>query len=250
MTFRTLDGDPAPWAPLGAALLDYHRGDHDAKIIVASSLWEDEQTPVAAFYRPLEHALPELERIAIARCRGAVLDLGAGSGRHAVELQAAGHPVVAVDILPEAVAIMRERGVRDPRCGGLESVRGETFDTILMLMHGLGAVGDIRGLGHLLEQLPGLLAPGGALICDSADLATVLQDEAPELLDELTDRDGYLGEVEFALSYGGTRAPSYPWLFIAPDQLEILASAAGFSTEIVARAERGSYLAKLRHDEA
>jgi SAM-dependent methyltransferase len=238
--------DPvSAWRPLGSALVDYHNGDTEAKIIIASELWEDEPTPVAAFYRPDRHELPELERRALELCRGRVLDLGAGAGRHSLELQSAGHDVVAVDPLSEAVAIMTERGVRDARRGGLDTVSGERFDTVLALMHGLGIIGDLHGLGRLLHDLPGLLEPGGRLIGDSADLSAVLADEAPELAAELSTPDRYLGEVEFRLRYRGREGAPYPWLFVDPATLELLGQAAGTQVHIDRHGDRGSYLAVL-----
>lgn len=48
-------------------------------------------------------AWPRWEQVAIARARGAVLDLGAGAGRHAVHLQQLGHRVTVVDASPGAV---------------------------------------------------------------------------------------------------------------------------------------------------
>jgi SAM-dependent methyltransferase len=236
----------APWRPLGAALLDYHRGDTDAEIVIGSEIWEDEVTPVAAFYRPLVEPLPELERRALDLCRGRVLDLGAGAGRHALDLQRAGHSVVAVDLLPEAVEIMHERGVAEVLRGDLHTLGDLTvqrFDTVLMLMHGLGSVGDLRGLGRLLESLPARLADKGRLICDSADLAAVLGEEAPESLEELRTPGRYIGEVEFTLSYRGHQGPAYPWLFADPAALAALAGAAGFDCRIEARGERSAFLA-------
>ena len=213
--------------------------------MVVSDLWEDESTPVEAYYRPVEHPLPTLEHEALELCRGRVLDLGAGAGRHALDLQASGHAVVAVDPLAEAVEIMRDRGISDVRRGDLSAVSGERFDTVLMLMNGLGVVGDLHGLGCLLEELPNHLNPGGRLVCDSADLAAVLSKESPELLGQLMSPDLYLGEVEFSLRYGSLEGPSYPWLFVDPETLGIIARAAGFDVMIACGGERGSFVAVL-----
>jgi hypothetical protein len=150
-----------------------------------------------------------------------------------------------MDPLPEAVSIMRDRGVDDARLGDLSSLRDERFDTLVMLMHGLGIVGNIHGLGVLLETAQTLLHPGGRLICDSADLSVVLADEAPEILDARSRADRYLGEVEFQLSYRDVDGPSYPWLFVDPATLECLGGAAGYRVRIVHRGDRGSYLALL-----
>lgn len=237
--------DTAAWTPLGAALLDYHNGDAAAEIVVSSDLWEDEPVPVAAFYRPSKTRLPALEHSALEHCRGRVLDLGAGAGRHAIELERVGHEVVAVDPLPQAVRIMRDRGVRDARCGSIDAVQGEAFDTVLMLMHGIGIAGTVRGLGALLQALDELLATDGRIVFDSADLEAVLRRESPRLLADLTDPHRYIGEVSFGLRYRDCAGPMYPWLFIDPEQLGILAGAAGFDTTIVARGDRGAYLAVL-----
>lgn len=244
---KTTGAEPSPgWGPLGPALLDFHRGDVDAEIVVTSDLWEDESTPVAAYYRPDHEPLPELELRALECCRGRVLDLGAGAGRHALELQHTGHEVVAIDLLPEAVQIMSERGVTDARRGGIDGVEGERFDTIVMLMHGLGIVGTLHGLGLLFERLPEILEPGGTLVCDSADLAAVLREESPTLLEELLTPNRYLGEVEFGLRYKDLDGARYPWLFIDPQTLEIIANAAGLDIEIVHHGDRGAFVAVLR----
>jgi len=41
---------------------------------------------------------------------------------------------------------MRRRGVRDVRCGDVFAFAGERFDTLLMLMNGIGLVGTLDGL--------------------------------------------------------------------------------------------------------
>jgi len=96
-----------------------------------------------------------------------------------------------------------------------------------------------------LEDLPNVLNTGGQLVCDSADLAAVLGDESPEVLHEILSPDRYLGEVEFGLRYGSLEGPRYPWIFVDPETLEIIANAAGFAVEISAEGDRGSYLAVL-----
>jgi SAM-dependent methyltransferase len=236
----------APWRPLGCALLDFHRGDADAELVVASELWEDEVTPVAAFYRPDNLPLPGLEQQALELAHGRVLDLGAGAGRHALELERRGLEVVAVDLLDDAVQVMRERGVGDPRCGGLEAVAGERFDTVLMLMHGIGIVGSLDGLAAFLGASRDVLEAGGQIVCDSADLSLVVPPGDEASLQPARSTPRYRGEVEFRLSYRGLQGRPYPWLFVDPRTLERFAAASGFDFELGARGARGAYLARLR----
>jgi SAM-dependent methyltransferase len=235
----------ARWHPLGQALLDYHHGATRAVFTVHSDLWQDEPTPVEDYYRPDHVQLPEIERDALARCRGRVLDLGAGAGRHALELQRRGLAVTAVDVTSEAIEIMRERGVTDARCGDLDTVSGERFDTILLLMHGIGLVGTLDGLDDFLARVDLHFEHGGQIIFDSADLGIVLPDRFHEGLDHWRAGGRYPGEIEFRLSYKKLEGEPYPWLFVDPQTLGRHAENAGFRTEILRRGRRGSYLARL-----
>ncbi len=238
----------ARWAPLGRALIDYHRGAVHSSFVVHSDLWDDEPTAVEEYYRPDHIPIPELEIEALSLCRGRVLDLGAGAGRHALELQRRGHDVTAVDVSRDAVAVMRERGVRDARCGDLDTVGGEAFDTILLLMHGIGLVGTLPGLADFLERAHDLLDADGQIVCDSADLTVIL----PSLLDTDNRFVGgplrYPGEVEFRLTYGALDGQPYPWLFVDPRTLEKFAGASGFKCTIGARGGRGAYVAVLNRE--
>jgi SAM-dependent methyltransferase len=235
----------ARWAPLGRALVDYHRGARRSHFIVHSDLWDDEPTPVEDYYRPGHLPIPELELRALTLCRGRVLDLGAGAGRHALELQARGLDVTAIDVCPDAVAIMRERGVRDARCGDLATVGGERFDTILLLMHGIGLVGTLAGLAAFLEQAKEIIADDGQIVCDSADLTIIVPSffDPGGLPDHGTER--YPGEVEFRLTYGQLEGQPYPWLFVDPRTLERFAKAARFDFTIGARGRQGAFVGIL-----
>lgn len=236
----------ARWRPLGRALLDFHRGSTTARITVHTDLWQDEITPVEEFYRPDERPLPRLERIALDLCRGRTLDLGAGAGRLALELQRRGLEVTAIDVSPEAVEVMRERGVTDARCGGLEVLTDKLFDTVVMLMHGIGLVGTLDGLAEFLNQVLKHLEEDGQIIFDSADLGLVMPQQFDDGIAEWRHGGAYPGEVEYRLSYGGINGEAYPWLFIDPVTLANHVETSNLRLEILARAARGSYLARLR----
>ena len=235
----------ARWGPLGRAILDYHRGATTARIVVHTNLWEDEITPVEEFYRPDHLELPELEIRAISLCRGRVLDFGAGAGRHALELQRRGHEVTALDVAPEAVDVMRERGVRDARSGDLDAVTNEVFDTILLLMHGIGLVGTLEGLRAFFKRADPHLTEGGRIVCDSADLSLVMPSQWGAHRHRRDGQNRYLGEVDFRLSYEEHEGIPYPWLFVDPETLGQAAGSSGFRCRVVARGARGAFLASL-----
>lgn len=231
----------APWTPLGRALADVHAGDRSATLRIRSDVWDDEVVPAIDYYRPLDVGLPDLERRALSLCRGRVLDAGAGAGRHALELQHRGLDVVAVDVSPDAVAVMRDRGVRDARVADVFDLVGERFHTVLMLMHGLGVVGTLANLDLLLRRMDDLLTPDGQLLADSADLTVAVGRAAAASLGEAAAR----GEVEFQVTYRNLVGRPYPWLFVGSRVLGDVADRAGLACDVVARGARGSYLARL-----
>ena len=153
-----------PLAPFAAALNAFESGDAETELRLRSSLGEDEILPVEFFFRTGD-ALLSFERYALALCRGRVLDLGAGAGPHTLALQAAGLSVVAVEISSVLVRLQRRRGVHTSVCADFRYWWRSGFDTVLMLMNGLGPVGTLRGLDRFLSHARRFLAPGGAASC-------------------------------------------------------------------------------------
>ena len=100
-----------------------------------------------------------------------VLDLGAGTGRHAVYLARHGARVLAVDVSDVACEVLRDRALRTACAGsvtveqgriGLDALPAERFDLIVdsyATCHILSAEARI----DLLRALVGLLRPGGIL---------------------------------------------------------------------------------------
>lgn len=237
-----------PWRPYALALRDHFTGDRAAVVTSHSDLFPMDEDPAAVFFRAPEAFWP-FERAALELCRGRVLDVGAGAGVHALYLQERGHEVCAIDQVPEAVEIMRERGVRDARVADmLEDVReleAEPFDTILMLMNGLGIVETLDGLERFLREVPRLLTPGGQIVADSTDVRSLgdSDDRAPGR--PLREDGRYIGEVQFQLEYRGVKAPPFAQLCVDPDTLSAFAERTGWRCEIVFEGEGGGYVTRL-----
>jgi len=224
-----------PWAPHGESLRDYAGGDTNATIVLYSDLGEREELAVAGWFR--DPSSP-VEQAALALCRGRVLDAGAGTGIHTLVLQARGLEVTAIDFVPEAVEIMRRRGVRDARRANLLGFRDGPFDTILLFANGAGLAETVDGLDRLFAAFARLLRPGGQVLLDSTDL---LAQGHPRTRD-----DGrYIGELEFQIEYKGEKAPPFRQLYVDAGTLADRAAGGGWACEIVSRAKAGHYLARL-----
>ncbi len=64
--------------PMGAAIYDYHKTGKAGKLIVHSSMFEDDEIPVADLFRTYKD-MPRLEQKALELAHGLILDVGAGS---------------------------------------------------------------------------------------------------------------------------------------------------------------------------
>ena len=142
---------------MGQAIADYHKHGKAAQLRVLSPVLEDDEIPVKTLFRSLQE-MPAIERVALEQARGHILDVGAGAGCHSLALQGQGKPVTAIDISPVAVATMRERGVVDVLEQDFFTYDGPRFDTILMLMNGIGIVGTVSRLPAFFMQVDRLLA--------------------------------------------------------------------------------------------
>jgi SAM-dependent methyltransferase len=212
----------------------------------------EESMPVSVFFRSGDE-LMGVDREALARAWGRVLDGGAGVGALSLLLQEAGLPVTALEVVPEGVSIMAQRGVKDVRRGRLEDfVPAEPFDTILLLMNGTALAGTLAGLPPLLGTLGGLLAPGGQVLLDSTDL---LEGEPWTGNDEVRGTNGndepghaYPGELQYQLSFRGWKGSPFPQLFVDSRTLARMAGREGWRTEVVWRGRDRTYLARLTRE--
>lgn len=234
--------DAAAMRPFGRALLAYAGGAEDAHLVLSREDGLDVSMPIRAFFRfPQEFS--SLEQEALARCSGRVLDAGAGSGLHTLWLQQHHHRVVAIDLCREAVHVMRQRGVLDAREQDVLEVDG-TFDTVVLLGHGIGMVGDLSGLTRWLERCL-TLCPSGPILIHSTDV-TKTTDPDHLAYHEVNRRLGrYVGQIRLRLRFRDVVGPFYDWLLIDPATLDDRARSVGWTCEIVAQEPSGEYLAQL-----
>ena len=229
--------------PMGKAMLDYlHFPDEKANITVHCDIADDDVIPVKLLFRGWEE-MNTLEQTAIENCFGRVLDLGAGAGCHALELQKIGVEVVAADISPGAVEVMKARGVLDARGTDLVGLGDEKFDTILMMMNGIGITGNLTGLAEWLKQAKQFLLPGGHIIFDTSDIEYIYM-ETDGSISIPMDRE-YYGEVRYHMAYKDVKGPGFPWLFIDSVTLTDIAYECGYDVELLDAGENFTYLVRL-----
>ena len=201
--------------PIGLAIQEYAVKRKPEDIIVSSDLCEDDIIPIEVLFRKYDE-MPELEKIALDRVKGKTLDVGAGAGTHALHLQDLGFNVKCIDISAGAVEVMKKSGLKAEKMNFF-NMKNEKFDTILMLMNGIGIAGKLSNLERTLTHAKSLLNPGGKILCDSSDIKYLYEDEDGSMLIDLNSE--YYGNFRFQMKYKKEKGPWFDWLYVDFDSL-------------------------------
>ena len=226
---------------MGRAIAEYHKSKKASKLRVFSPMLEEDEIPLTTLFRSYE-SMPEIERKTLDMAKGRVLDVGAGSGCHSLVLQEKGLDVTAIDISPLSVETMKERGVKKVLEQDFFALDGQ-YDTILMLMNGIGIVGTLERMPEFFNRLDKILAPGGQVLCDSSDISYVFETE--DGIIELPEEMTYYGEHGFQMQYKDTIGEPFNWLYIDADTLREKAWRSGYAVEVVAEGEHYDYIARI-----
>lgn len=228
--------------PFEIAFFDYLEGSNTHPIIVHNNKGDDEIMPIRYFFRDYAE-MPELEKKALELCIGHILDIGAGSGCHSLTLQSNGKDVTALDIRPGFVEVMKKQGLRNVIMADILTFEEGKYDTLLMLMNGIGFTQTLDGLKSFLRKSRNILAPGGQMLLDSTDLLYLYQQEDGSV--QLDLNEGYYGEVVYQVEYKDIMGVPFKWLFVDYSNLSFIAEECGFISELLFEDENHNYLARL-----
>ncbi len=227
---------------MGRAIEEYYKKDKAGKLRVFSSMFYEDEIPVETLFRSIDE-MPPQEQKAIELCKGRILDVGAGSGCHSVELKSRGHEVVAIDISELSTNVMKERGIDARTINFFDERFSEKFDTILLAMNGIGIVGKTENLASFFRSAKRLLAPGGQILLDSSDIRYIFMNDDGSM--DINLAAGYYGEVDYKMRYRNTTSEPFDWLYIDFDTLSMYAEEHGFNCEKCLDGEHYDYLARL-----
>jgi SAM-dependent methyltransferase len=165
--------------------------------------------PVAAWTRAADPA----DLLFLRHCAGATIDVGCGPGRLTAELAAAGHVVLGIDVVPEAVRQARRRGGAALRRDVFGPLPGEgRWETALLVDGNIGIGGDPRAL---LVRLARLLTGSGRIVLEVGAPGTPT------------------GPVSAQLVCGCAATDYFPWALVGVDGLPTVAADAGLTVRAV-----------------
>jgi SAM-dependent methyltransferase len=232
--------------PFGRSVTDHYHGRRTEPLLVRDGT-ETREHPIESFYFEPFEAESDAGRWLSARVRGPLLDVGAGTGRHALVF---GEQVetVAVDVSERLVRVMRERGVRDARVVDMFSLR-EAFDrdrfgSALVVGTQLGLAASMQGLRRWLGDLAFVTDAEATAVVDSYDPTC---DEADELLGYRADLTTGLAHRVFHFAYEGAVSETLLFRLFSPDRLREATVGTGWTVDDVWRsgADTAYYRAAL-----
>lgn len=227
--------------PIGQAILDFSQTKKKAQIIVSSDLCDDDVIDVPYLFRTWKE-MPTIEKMAIKACEGKILDIGAGAGAHTLVLKEKGFDVTALEPSEGANTYMKNLGLTTIQ-GRIEEVTDSKYDTLLLMMNGLGLAGSLEQLPQFLTHLKSLLNPGGKIICDSTDIIYLYQEEDGSLWMDLNA--AYYGNFKFQMKYADQQTEWFDWLYIDYGRLQGICEEVGLSIQLL-HEEDDHYLVELK----
>lgn len=225
----------------GNALKDYYAGLRDNKLWIHTDYGQPEEMPVDVYFRTPDE-FPELELLALSMCEGSVLDIGAGVGSHALILQQKEFKVTALEISESACQIMKMRGIRKILNTDIFLYDAKKYDTLLLLMNGIGLCEDVNGFHSFLKHMKKLIKPDGQLIFDSSDISYLKEDR--KIVSEK-----YFGEFTYCYEYQNIKGDWFKWLYIDFPTLEEAAELNGWHAQLVYEDNMDQFLVRLTLNE-
>jgi len=227
--------------PIGQAILEFSENGFTENITVHSDLCDDDVMPVPYLFRTLDE-MPKIEQLALDLCKGDILEVGAGTGCHSKILKHNGFNTLSIDTSKGATDYLSKEGLNSQNIPFL-NLKGKSFDTILILMNGLGLAGKLENIGTFLTHAKSLLKNGGKIITDSTDIRYLYEDDEGGVWMNLNSQ--YPGEMEFQMEYKTHKSEWFPWVYIDFETLEHEAKKIGLKATKQLEDENFHYLTTL-----
>lgn len=228
--------------PFGNAILDYASSKEPKIIRVSSDLCDDDELPVAYLFRSYDR-MPAVEKEALGLCKGKILDAGAGAGAHLKFLKEKGYSVFALDVSPGALSHLQKHNIPCALSPIQNFETNERYDTILLMMNGIGISEKLDALKPFLAKCKSLLTENGQILLDSTDIKYLYEDEDDSVWIDLNS--SYYGEFQFQMHYKEESGPFFNWLYVDFETLKSHARAVGLNCNKVFE-DGDHYLAKLQ----
>jgi len=190
----------------------------------------------------------ELEKQAITKARGRVLDVGCGAGRHSLYLQEKGFDVTGIDNSPGAIRVCKLRGLKKALVRPVDEIdkfRAGSFDTIIMLGNNFGLFGSRRGARSILKKMARITTPDARIIAATLD---PYKTDSSDHLDyhRRNRRRGRMGgQIRFRVRFGRIVGDWFDYLFVSQAEMTEILEDTDWRIKELLDSEKANYAAVI-----
>ena len=208
----------------GHLLSDYHNGRENVEIVEREDGFIDTSRLGPLNYFAEYADWGEHQKLAIADATGRVLDIGCGAGRHCLYLQEQGHDVLGTDISPLAIQTCQSRGLKNALIIPITQLSSKigTFDTILMMGHNFGLVGNYKRAKWLLRRFAAMTTDTSKIIAETMDPYQTTEPVHLAYHQFNRDRGRMSGQLRLRIRYRQYTTPWFDYLFVSKTEIEDL----------------------------
>lgn len=226
--------------PFGRAVRDHYHDERDEPLIQRDGETELEH-PIEQFYFSDYTGEGDGPEWLDSHIAGPLLDLGAGSGRHALHFQER-FETVAIEVSENLVALMDERGVEDAREADMFALRDhferDRFQAALAHGTQAGLSQSMDGLRQFLGGLAYVTEPDGTAVLDFYDPEG---DGASELLGFRPDPTPGLAFRVMTFEYEGDVGETLLFRLFSPERLRAATIGTSWEVEDIRYASDNDY---------
>ena len=206
----------------GHLLSDYHNGRENVEIVEREDGFIDTSRLGPFNYFAEYEDWAEHQRLAIQYATGRVLDIGCGAGRHCLYLQEQGHAVLGTDNSPLAIQTCRSRGLKNAKVIPITQLSSKTgtFDTILMMGHNFGLVGNYKRAKWLLRRFVSMTSDTAKIIAETMDPYQTTEPGHLAYHQFNRDRGRMSGQLRLRIRYRHHTTPWFDYLFVSKREIE------------------------------
>ncbi len=164
--------------------------------------------------------------------RKRLLDVGCGTGRHALYLQEKGFDIVGIDSSPLAIKICQLRGLKKVRTKSIaaftEKYHNMYFDTILMFGNNFGLMGSFKGAQNILSRFHRITSNNATIIAQSMDPYRTKERAHIKYHNQNRLRGRMPGQARIRVRYKDYKSTWFDYLFVSKKEKKDILKGTGW----------------------
>ena len=238
----------------GHLISDRHNGQENVEVVEREDGFIDTSRLGPQNYFAEYEDWAEHQKHAMQYATGRVLDIGCGAGRHSIYLQEHGHYVLGTDNSPLAIQTCQRRGLKNAVVTSITQLNSKigTFDTILMMGHNFGLIGNYKRAKWLLRRFAAMTSGIAKIIAETMDPYETTDPGYLAYHQFNRDRGRMSGQLKLRVRYKQYTTPWFDYLFVSKSEMEDILDGTGWQVKCyIDASDTPSYvaiLAKFAHD--